>query len=93
MRAFNTNNRSQLLDYDSHFTSDTSRRFVTALRRLSADSDLQPESFALSGIKEGRQVAGGTFGDVHDGMFEGQKVALKVMRVFDQIDIETALKV
>lgn len=38
-------------------------------------------------------MTGGTFGDVHDGMFEGQKVALKVMRVFNRADFETALKV
>ncbi|KAJ7688520.1 hypothetical protein B0H14DRAFT_2421122, partial [Mycena olivaceomarginata] len=68
------------------------RRFVTALRKLSADSDLHPKCFALSGIKQGTHVTGGTFGDVHDGMFEGQKVALKVMRVFNRADFETALK-
>ncbi|KAJ7736621.1 hypothetical protein B0H14DRAFT_3168413, partial [Mycena olivaceomarginata] len=53
-----------LLDYDSYFTTDTRRRFVTALRRLSADSDLHPKCFALSGIKQGTHVTGGTFGDV-----------------------------
>jgi hypothetical protein len=37
-------------------------------------------------------VAGGAFSDVSEGLFEGQRVALKVMRLYDMAP-DVALKV
>ncbi|KAJ7301080.1 kinase-like domain-containing protein, partial [Mycena albidolilacea] len=38
------------------------------------------------------QMAGGSFDDVHTGLHRGQNVAVKMMRVFGQSDIDTLLK-
>ncbi|KAJ7493809.1 kinase-like domain-containing protein [Mycena latifolia] len=64
-----------------------------ALIRLSRASGLHPRCFALSGLEKiGQQVAAGGFGDVWKGLVRGETVAVKMMRLFRDTDVETALK-
>ncbi|KAJ7679140.1 kinase-like domain-containing protein [Mycena polygramma] len=81
-----------LLDYDSNLSTPTRRRLCKALIRLSRDSKLHPGCFTLTGLEQGQHVAGGSFSDVHKALFEGQYVAVKMMRVFEGSDIEALLK-
>jgi serine/threonine protein kinase len=69
------------------------RRFFKALIRLSQESKLHPQCFTLTGLEQGKLVAGGSFGDVYKGWLEGQSVAVKVMRVFEESDLNALLKV
>ncbi|KAJ7430454.1 kinase-like domain-containing protein, partial [Mycena galericulata] len=64
-----------------------------ALVRLSRASGLHPTCFSLSGLqKVGDQVAAGGFGDIWKGLVEGHRVAVKVMRIFRDVDVKAALK-
>ncbi|KAJ7057682.1 kinase-like domain-containing protein, partial [Mycena amicta] len=61
-----------------------------ALLRLSSKSGLQPRCFALSDRLqlEGHQIAAGSFGDVWKGTIHGETVSVKVMRVYEEGDVE-----
>ncbi|KAJ7235054.1 kinase-like domain-containing protein [Mycena rebaudengoi] len=64
-----------------------------ALIRLSRASGLHPRCFPLTELqKVGKQVAAGGFGDIWKGLIRGQHVSVKVMRIFQQEDIEIAMK-
>ncbi|KAJ7897798.1 hypothetical protein B0H13DRAFT_1532235, partial [Mycena leptocephala] len=70
-------------------------RLLKDLIRLSGDSKLYPRCFTLPNLepeKGGTLVAGGGFGDIHTGLFGVQRVAIKVMRVFWDSDIDAVLK-
>jgi predicted Ser/Thr protein kinase len=82
-----------LLDYDSNLVTINRRRIFKALIRLSGDSKLHPRCFDLTGLQQERLVARGAFGDVYTGLLRGQPVAIKVMRVFEESDIDALLKV
>ncbi|KAJ7036674.1 kinase-like domain-containing protein [Mycena alexandri] len=79
-----------LLDYDS--ATINRRRLFKALIRLSADSKLYPRCCILTGLQHEELVAGGAFGDVYMASLSGQRVGVKIMRVFKESDIETLLK-
>ncbi|KAJ6581924.1 kinase-like domain-containing protein [Mycena capillaripes] len=81
-----------LLDYESTLTRRHRRRFFKALIRLSKCSKIHPQCFTLTGLEQGKLVAGGSFGDVYKGWLEGQSVAVKMMRVFEGSDIDALLK-
>lgn len=69
-------------------------RHVKALTRLSQASGLYPECLVLRGVEiEGDAIAGGAFGDVHKGHFEGRNIAVKILRVYQQSDMNKLLKV
>ncbi|KAJ7139287.1 kinase-like domain-containing protein, partial [Mycena epipterygia] len=81
----------QLLD----FACDSISRplLSKALLRLSRASGLHPTCFVISGLeKVGHQVAGGGFGDVWKSVVDGQTVAVKGMRIFQNVDVKIALK-
>ncbi|KAJ7651064.1 kinase-like domain-containing protein [Roridomyces roridus] len=82
-----------LLDYDANCAPADRHRLFKALLRLSADSELYPRCFTLAELEHERLVAGGSFSDVYMGYLCGQCVAVKMMRVFDESDIEAVLKV
>ncbi|KAJ7883497.1 kinase-like domain-containing protein [Mycena olivaceomarginata] len=64
-----------------------------ALLRLSRSSGLHPRCLALSGLKTvGQQVTGGGFGDIWKGFVRGQSVCVKIMRVFEDSNVEAVLK-
>ncbi|KAJ7108576.1 kinase-like domain-containing protein, partial [Mycena epipterygia] len=64
-----------------------------ALLRLSRVSDLHPTCFPLSGLQKlGQQVAGGGFGDIWKSLLRDQSVSVKVMRLFGDTNVKTALK-
>lgn len=67
---------------------------VTIIRRLSAKSRLHPESFILKDVKKcgDRPKAGGAFGDVWEGVSNGEDVAIKTPRVFGESNIDKVLK-
>ncbi|KAJ6507785.1 kinase-like domain-containing protein [Mycena vitilis] len=81
-----------LLDCDSDLPPSRRRRLFKALVRLSKESGLHPQCFTLQGLAQGCLVAGGSFGDVYKGWLEGQYVAVKMMRLFEESDIDTILK-
>ncbi|KAJ6551307.1 kinase-like domain-containing protein [Mycena capillaripes] len=86
---FNCNN--QLLDLD--YFSVVKPLILKTLLRLSRDSRLHPRCFALSGLQKiGKQVAAGGFGDVWKGLVCGQNVSVKIMRIFEDSDVEDILK-
>ncbi|KAJ7113402.1 kinase-like domain-containing protein, partial [Mycena epipterygia] len=64
-----------------------------ALLRLSRASGLHPRCFALTRLHTiGQQVAAGAFGDIWKGLYRRQNVSVKVMRLFEDSDIEAVLK-
>ncbi|KAJ7113417.1 hypothetical protein C8R44DRAFT_984704 [Mycena epipterygia] len=80
-----------LLDHDS--LSVVRPLLFKALLRLSRASELHPRCFTLTGLHIiGQQVAAGGFGDIWKGSFGGQNVSVKVMRLFEDSDIEAVLK-
>jgi hypothetical protein len=44
-------------------------------------------------VKVGHQIAAGGFGDIWKGLLGGQKVSVKIMRLFRDADIKDALQV
>jgi hypothetical protein len=85
-------NNNQFLDLDSF--SVVKPLICKALLRLSRASDLHPRCFPLSELqKVGHQVAAGGFGDIWKGLVGGQSVCVKVMRIFQESDVEAVLKV
>ncbi|KAJ7644800.1 kinase-like domain-containing protein [Roridomyces roridus] len=81
-----------LLDYDADIPPAARRRIFKALIRLSDHSKLYPRCFTLTDLEQERHVDGGPFSDVYHGYLRGHSVAVKMMRVFEQSDIEAALK-
>ncbi|KAJ7728912.1 hypothetical protein B0H16DRAFT_233408 [Mycena metata] len=62
------------------------------LMRLFKASHLHPACFPLADVQaEGYQMAGGSFGDIFQGLVLGQNVAIKMMRVFG-MEVKTAVK-
>ncbi|KAF7341506.1 Protein kinase domain-containing protein [Mycena venus] len=51
-----------------------------------------PRCFPLTGLKQERLVAGGSFGNVYTGFLCGQSVTVEMMRIFEQSDIDVLLK-
>ncbi|KAJ7490906.1 kinase-like domain-containing protein [Mycena latifolia] len=80
-----------LLDYDG-FTAVRPLLFK-ALLRLSRASGLHPTCFPLVSLqKVGKQVTGGAFSDLWKGLVRGQSVSVKIMRLFQDEEIQCALK-
>lgn len=82
-----------MLDYDSTLATTDRRRLFKALLRLSGDSQLYPRCFPLTDLEHERLVAGGSFSDVYTGLLRGQSVAVKMMRVFEESEIDALRKV
>ncbi|KAJ7815920.1 kinase-like domain-containing protein [Mycena leptocephala] len=83
-----------LLDYP--FLDDRIRPVILeALRKLSVSSGRIPGCFALSDRLQfdgPHQVAAGGFADVWKGLIRGETVCVKVMRVYQEADVEALLK-
>ncbi|KAJ7819723.1 kinase-like domain-containing protein, partial [Mycena olivaceomarginata] len=81
-----------LVDLDS--LSDIKPFVFQALLQLSRPSGLHPRCMALSGLQKiGQQaVAGGAFGDIWKGLVQKQIVCVKIMRIFENSDVEAVLK-
>ncbi|KAJ7191543.1 kinase-like domain-containing protein [Mycena pura] len=64
-----------------------------ALCSLSRVSGLHPRCFALTELEKlGQQVAGGGVGDIWKGLVGGQTICVKIMRVFQDDDVQALLK-
>ena len=62
--------------------------------RLSQKSGLHPRCFVLPELhKVGKQVAAGGFGDLWKGLVHQVNVSVKIMRVFEDSDVQAILKV
>ena len=69
-------------------------RYVKALMKLSRASGLYPKCLILKGVSmEGHPVAGGGYGDVYLGHLYGKQIAVKVLRIYQDIDLVKLLKV
>ncbi|KAJ7088699.1 hypothetical protein C8R44DRAFT_443990 [Mycena epipterygia] len=80
-----------LLDHDN--LSGIRSFLFKALLRLSRTSGLHPRCLALPGLqKVGKQVAAGGFGDIWKGLVREQIVSVKIMRLFQDTDVEEVLK-
>ncbi|KAJ7831167.1 kinase-like domain-containing protein, partial [Mycena leptocephala] len=65
---------------------------LKALLRLSRESGLHPRCFVLPELhKVGNQVAAGSFGDLWKGLVCGVSVSVKIMRVFEDSDVQSIL--
>ncbi|KAJ7798018.1 hypothetical protein B0H13DRAFT_2167962, partial [Mycena leptocephala] len=83
-----------LLDYP--LLDDRIRPVILeALRKLSVSSGRIPGCFALSDrlqLDGPHQVAAGGFADVWKGLIRGETVCVKVMRVYQEADVDALLK-
>ncbi|KAJ7093746.1 kinase-like domain-containing protein [Mycena epipterygia] len=80
-----------LLDLDSF--SVVKPLISKALLRLSRESGLHPRCCTLTGLQKiGQQVTGGGFGDIWRGLVRGQGVSVKIMRIFEDSDVQAVLK-
>ncbi|KAF7366108.1 Protein kinase domain-containing protein [Mycena venus] len=78
---------------DTFPDSPSSTKLSRGLLRFSRECGLHPTCFPLSGLqKVGEQVAGGAFADIWKGVVKSQSVAVKVMRLFRDVDINFALQ-
>ncbi|KAJ7100527.1 kinase-like domain-containing protein [Mycena epipterygia] len=69
------------------------RRHLKALIKLSRASRLYPECLTLTGVEIGDDpIAAGGFGDVFKGNFRGEKIAVKILRIFRDKDMDGLLK-
>ncbi|KAJ7815390.1 kinase-like domain-containing protein, partial [Mycena leptocephala] len=79
-----------LLDLDSFPFSKP--LILKALLRLSRESGLHPRCFVLPELhKVGNQVAAGGFGDLWKGLVCDVTVSVKIMRVFQDSDLQSIL--
>ncbi|KAJ7621273.1 kinase-like domain-containing protein [Roridomyces roridus] len=93
--AFRDDNAQALLDILQQVKQFLVIRPVLfeALCRLSDNSELHPTCFALENLRKvGDQVAAGGFGDVWKGVVLEQSVSVKVMRLFQESDVQAVLK-
>ena len=69
--------------------------FKRALIKLSRTSGLYPECMTLKGIKLVGKIAlvAGSYGDIWNGLLEGQEICIKVLKVFQRSDKVKLLKV
>jgi hypothetical protein len=69
-------------------------RHVKALLALSKISGLYPESLILKGIEMApHPIVRGGFGDVYKGELDGQKVAVKMLKIYQTSDMSKYHKV
>ena len=69
-------------------------RHVKALLELSRKSGLYPQCLALRGVEMDQfPVAHGGFGDVYKGQWQEKLIAVKVMKMYQNSDIDKLLKV
>jgi hypothetical protein len=64
-----------------------------ALRKLCEVSTLYPTCYVLEGIQDISFKGGGGFCDIHQGRHDNQLLCLKVVRLFQDSDIQRLLKV
>jgi hypothetical protein len=70
------------------------RRHVKALIRLSRATGLYPECLVLNDIEIiGDAIGTGGFADIFKGWLWDQEIAVKVLKVFQKLNIEKLLKV
>lgn len=84
----------QLLDYPL-LDSRVRPVILKTLLELSTKSGRHPRCFALSDRLQlaDHPVAAGSFGDVWKGEIRGETVSVKIMRVYQEADVEALLKV
>jgi hypothetical protein len=79
---------------DLYIDSESKRRHVKALIKMSQKSGKVPDCLVLKGMEvDGDPVAGGGYEDVYKGRFKRKEIALKVLKVYRKSDMEKLLKV
>ncbi|KAK6992505.1 kinase-like domain-containing protein [Favolaschia claudopus] len=89
----NTGNHGMKQLLDLELLSEIRPLLFKLMLRLSRTSGLYPRCFSLTGLQKiGKQVAGGGYGDIWKGLLRGQRVCIKMMRIFQKDDIQLAIK-
>ncbi|KAJ6553397.1 kinase-like domain-containing protein, partial [Mycena capillaripes] len=65
---------------------------LKALLKLSKNSSRHPQCFTMPDLQLTGPVAGGGFADIWTSNFHNETVCVKVMRVFETVDVETLSK-
>ncbi|KAJ7588214.1 kinase-like domain-containing protein [Mycena floridula] len=83
----------ELIDW-SELPERTRAQFTAALVRLSKKSGCHPEFLSLSGLTRSslHVVSTGAFGDIWKGVLRGRYVAVKIARVFRDVDFNRSVK-
>ncbi len=84
----------QMADHQ-HVPADLRRSILTAMMRLCASSRVYPQCLTLQQKVRynTKAVAGGHFGEIWKGDFEGTPVSLKVAKIYQRSQIKHLLKV
>lgn len=83
----------QLLDYPL-LDSRIQPILLRGLLKLSKKSKQHPRCLTLSDLQlTGYPVTGGSFGDIYKIQFQDETVCVKVMRMYQEADVEALLKV
>jgi hypothetical protein len=68
--------------------------FTEATFRICKQYKSYPECLVLQDVAySGQPVNGGTFGDIYKGQVRGRAIAIKVMRIYEEEDVQNFLKV
>ncbi|KAG6901255.1 hypothetical protein C0995_014523 [Termitomyces sp. Mi166 len=88
------NLRHQLLD-DPVLDAELRPSLIVAAQRLAKKSKLYPDCYELKKVilDNPHPITAGGFADIFKGKFEGQPVALKAIRIYQNTEIEHFLKV
>lgn len=71
------------------------RNLILATKRLSSQADLYPSSFLLSDVQRlhVQPVTSGGYADIYEGIFQGEHVCLKTVRVYQTSSYQYILKI
>jgi hypothetical protein len=88
-------NHRQLLHEDYAFFSDDKKYLLTFLLNLVKTTQVLPQSYKLQGIQCDFSQAreGGAYADIFQGDYQGRKVCVKAVRIFQKDDNTQMLKV
>jgi len=69
--------------------------FLNAMLRLSSKSGIYPKILVQESvtIEGSNPLTAGQFGDVWQGLFQGQQVAIKILRLYGMSDVAQHIKV
>ncbi|KAG6840418.1 hypothetical protein C0991_006812 [Blastosporella zonata] len=84
----------QLILDTGHSEGDLRRNLIIAIRKLSTKTDLYPTPFYLKKLDQVNDTpeAGGAYGDIHRGVYQGRDICLKSIKVYTTTKPERIVK-